>query len=232
MTDDVPRYAIYFAPTTDTALSAFGRGVLGRDAERYADSNVFPQLTNLFPDWRAHVSAAAHYGFHATLKPPFALAAGVEAPWLLEDVKALAKSLAPVAMGHLKVASMGRFIALVPVSPPVQLGTLAAQIVRSLDPLRAPLTEADRARRRPETLSPRQIAYLDQWGYPYVFDDFRFHMTLTGPLADSERLQAQEILRTVYQPFDQAVDITDVCVFAQATRAARFTLVERIRLGG
>jgi hypothetical protein len=29
-------------------------------------------------------------------------------------------------------------------------------------------------------LNQSQVANLDRWGYPYLFADFRFHMTLTG----------------------------------------------------
>jgi putative phosphonate metabolism protein len=232
MTDSAPRYAIYFAPKANSALDMFGRGVLGRSIDPEMIANVFPQLTAQFPNWHQRVSAAAHYGFHATLKPPFALSAGVEATWMREDVTALAKTLPRVSIGHLRIARMGRFIALVPVASPAQLGTLAAHIVRSLDPLRAPLTEDDRARRKPDTLTPRQLGYLDQWGYPYVFDEFRFHMTLTGPLPDDERSEAARILHTLYEPYDQPVDIRDICIFAQPNRVAPFTLVERIRLAG
>ncbi len=232
MTHDTSRYAIYFAPTAESALGEFGNGVLGRDAIRDIETAILPGLAKHFTDWRSHTTAAAHYGFHATLKPPFALATGVEASWLLEDVLSLAKSLAPLRIGHMKVSSIGKFIALVPVAPPTQLRNLAAHIVRSLDPLRAPLSEADRARRRPETLTPQQMEYLDQWGYPYVFDEFRFHMTLFGLLSDEKREEAAHVLRALYLPYDQPVVIKDICIFAQLNRTASFKLVERVRLGG
>jgi hypothetical protein len=35
-------------------------------------------------------------------------------------------------------------------------------------------------------LSERQRALLIEWGYPYVFDEFRFHMTLSSSLADAQ----------------------------------------------
>jgi putative phosphonate metabolism protein len=232
MIEKSPRYAIYFAPVAHSALSTFGNGVLGRDAERDVDIDVFPQLKQRFPNWRTHVSVAAHYGFHATLKPPFALAPGIKVSAVRQHVAELADSLSPISIGQLKVDSIGRFVALVPVSTPVDLATCAARIVRSLDPLRAPLSEQDRARRRPETLSPQQIEYLDQWGYPYVLDEFRFHMTLTGPLPDGERQEAVQSLRTLYEPFDQSVNIKEICIFAQSHSTAHFTQIERIRLAG
>ena len=232
MTGHLPRYAIYFSPRPESALGIFGRGVLGRDATSNAEAAIFPPLERHFSDWARKVAPAAHYGFHATLKPPFELAAGVEDPWVREDVRSLAKDIAPVSLGHLRVASIGQFIALVPISPPAQLGALAARIVRSLDPLRAPLSEDDRARRRPDALSARQVEYLDLWGYPYVFDEFRFHMTLTGPLTEAERQTAESVLNGLYQSFDQPVSISEISLFIQPDRNAPFTMAERYRLSG
>jgi hypothetical protein len=214
------------------ALGKFGIGVLERNAEGCAETSIFPNLTDRFPSWRGDVAAASHYGFHATLKAPFALATSVVSTRLGEDVASLATTLSQVSIGHLKVASIGPIIALVPVAASAQLEEFAACIVRTLDPLRAPLTAEDRARRRPETLSPRQIKYLDQWGYPYVFDEFSFHMTLTGPLPDAKRREAESALRGLYQPYDQHVDITDICIFFQPNRAAGFALIDRIRISG
>ncbi len=231
MIEECPRYAIYFASAAESALGLFGTGVLGRDAERDVEADLFPQLKTSFPDWRSHVTTAAHYGFHATLKPPFALAAGVNGPLVREAVAALAKTLSPVVVGHLQVSAIGRFIALVPVAPQVQLETIATRIVCELDPLRVPLSAEDRARRRPERLTVQQVSHLDTWGYPYVLDEFRFHMTLTGQLSDGVRTDAERILRGLYAPFDHAIEIRDVCIFMQANRAARFTLLDRIPLG-
>ena len=60
------------------------------------------------------------------------------------------------------------------------------------DRFRAPITEAEIERRNPDQLSPAQFRYLCQWGYPYVFEAFRFHMTLTGRVGreDSPRVRA------------------------------------------
>ena len=39
----------------------------------------------------------------------------------------------------------------------------------------------DRSRRM-IGLSERQAGNVDRWGYPFVFEDFRLHLTLTGRL--------------------------------------------------
>jgi hypothetical protein len=231
MIEHSPRYAIYFAPTSDSALGAFGRGVLGRDAECDIDIDFFPQLKSNFPNWHRTVAPAAHYGFHATLKAPFALATGVTPFSVCGHASMVARTFVPVPLGRLEVSIIGSFIALLPVSAPIQLGTLAAATVRTLDPLRASLTPTERERRRPETLTRQQNEYLDTWGYPYVFDDFRFHMTLPGPLEDSERQDALHALRALYHHYDQPVEMNDVCIFYQSSRQARFNILHRIRLG-
>src|SRR5207245_1192733 len=84
------------------------------------------------------------------------------------------------------VDSISGFIAVIPAEPVAELQQLAADCARDFDSFRAPLGAEDRARRRPEKLTERQRDYLDRWGYPYVMEEFRFHMTLTGRL-DAER---------------------------------------------
>jgi putative phosphonate metabolism protein len=231
MVSRFPRYAVYFAPPADAPLWSFGRGVLGWDAALGAELELLPRLAMRYPNWRATVSPAAHYGFHATLKPPFALRAGGVEERLIDAVATLAMSLEPINIGPLRVTAIGDFIALVPVATPAELNQLAAQIVCALDPLRAPLSEADRHRRRPERLTQRQLLYLDRWGYPYVLDEFRFHMTLTGPIPDSERDEALSILTALYSLRDEPLTISDLCIFTQTAPAARFKIAHRFVMG-
>src|SRR5205085_4569680 len=93
------------------------------------------------------------------------------------------------------VDSIGGFIAVIPAEPSVELELLAAEATKAFDPFRAPLSPEDRARRKPDKLAPRQRDYLDRWGYPYVFEEFRFHMTLTGRLPAERREPVVTMLR-------------------------------------
>ena len=133
-------------------------------------------------DWAEITRDPRVYGFHATLKAPFSLADGVTEQSLIEAGRAFAAVPRPIPQITPVVQQIERFIAVIPSSPCAELEQLAADCVRDFDAFRAPLTEADRARRNPAALSPRQRDYLDRWGYPYVMDEFRFHMTLTGSL--------------------------------------------------
>ena len=66
--------------------------------------------------------------------------------------------------------------------PSAALQALADACVEQLDRFRAPPSDAELARRRRASLTPRQDAMLVRWGYPYVFDTWFFHMTLTRRL--------------------------------------------------
>ncbi len=68
-----------------------------------------------------------------------------------------------------------------------RLQAFAAKCLEGFDFFRAPLSAADRERRTNSQLTRRQLELLDRWGYPYVLDEYRFHMTLTGPLPKQER---------------------------------------------
>src|SRR5262249_39128744 len=97
-----------------------------------------------------------------------------------------------------EIAVLGDFIAIVPRRPTPALDTLANQCTTSFDAFRAPMTAKERARRTASYLSPSQMQNLDRWGYPFVFEDFRFHMTLTGPLPEAARDHTMAVLRRAF----------------------------------
>ena len=175
---DFPRYAIYYASEPGSTLDRLGSELLGYDAHRGL-ALPFPAGIE-FADWRALTKDPRKYGFHATLKAPMALAPDKAEDQLLAACAAFAAEPRTIPVIEPVVEPISGFIALVPAKPSAALEELAASCVRDFDPFRAALTEKDRARRNPSKLSPTQLSYLDRWGYPYVFDEFRFHMTLTG----------------------------------------------------
>jgi putative phosphonate metabolism protein len=185
------RYAIYFVPAPDSALYRFGASVLGTDC--YSGRAVpFPGAADA--DWAEAVRAPRVYGFHATLKAPFRPAPGIAQENLAGALDAFARERSVIDAGVLNVTTIGSFLALVPAMPCPPLERLAADCTRQFDRFRAPMTEAERARRLSTPLTARQMSHLDRWGYPYVLDDFRFHMTLGGPLPEPARAQAQHWL--------------------------------------
>ncbi len=135
------------------------------------------------------------YGFHATLKAPFRLTETFDESDLVSAFESFAGRPRSIPNVQLNVRAIGAFVALAPTSSCASLHALADDSVMALDPFRAPLREADRQRRNVKSLSPSQIANLERWGYPYVFDEFRFHMTLTGKMD----LQRQPIVAEMLQ---------------------------------
>ena len=174
------RYAIYFAPMPATPLHGLGSRWLGRDAHT-GEKLAQPALEELVPLTRE----PRRYGFHGTLKAPFALREGIREEALMRGCAALAASSGTFRL-RLKVDLLDGFLALVPEDDPAPLRALAERCLRELDGFRKPLSEEELARRRTVRLTERQDANLLRWGYPHVLDDFRFHMTLTERLDVSD----------------------------------------------
>ncbi|MEM6664275.1 MAG: DUF1045 domain-containing protein [Pseudomonadota bacterium] len=185
------RYAVYYAPPKGSALARFGAAWLGWDIDTGAavDRLEVPGLPVPLPDLTAR---ARRYGFHGTLKPPFFLSEGTSADALATALSQYCRSAAPVAAPPLRLRQMGHFFALVPDGASEGLVGLAAWLVEALDAYRAPPRDEEVARRRSAGLSARQDANLVRWGYPYVMDEFRFHLTLTDgvPIESAPAIEA------------------------------------------
>ncbi|WP_439371496.1 DUF1045 domain-containing protein [Bradyrhizobium sp. DASA03120] len=221
-----PRYAIYFAAGADSALSRFGAELLGYDAHT-GDELPFPQQAlHVVPDWRDVSADPRKYGFHATLKAPMALASGKTEAGLMAACAAFAGKARPVPVIRPVVDAISGFIAVIPTEPVEALQELAADCVRNFDAYRAPLTAEERARRKPEKLSERQREYLARWGYPYVMEEFRFHMTLTGRLDAERRGPILAMLRDRFAALRlDALEINRITLFRQDGAKARFRIV-------
>ncbi|MHC2436358.1 DUF1045 domain-containing protein [Bradyrhizobium sp. USDA 4451] len=220
----IPRYAIYYTPPPDSALHRFGSTLLGYDA---VDGNDLPFPDGVAPDWREVTADPRKYGFHATLKAPTALADGRSESELLDACAAFAGRARRIPVIEPVVDAISGFIAVIPASRSDELQQLAADCVTEFDRFRAPLTPDDRARRKPERLTERQRDYLDRWGYPYVMEEFRFHMTLTGRLSDERRGPIVAQLRERFAAIELATLAVDrIALFKQADRASRFRIID------
>jgi hypothetical protein len=229
------RFAIFAAPgsgpadvgttgATGTLLRERAEQWLGRGA---AGNPVTPGV----PDgWtRAAVDAmttdARRYGFHGTLKPPFRLAEGHTAEELDAAVARFAAGTAGALVPRLTLARLGGFFALVPGTEAPELDALADEVVKGFDDFRAPPTEAELARRHPASLTPRQRELLTAWGYPYVLDEFRFHLTLTDRLPEREWPVVERVLSDWFAPLlGVTVPVDALAVFTEAEPGAPFTL--------
>src|SRR5262249_3885674 len=209
--------------------------ILGVDASTGQEIQLFAGIVEQFPNWRLLVQQPARYGFHATLKAPFELAFPYDERDLLTDVEYATERMKSVDLGVLRVARIGRFAALVARQPSASLFEFAGDVVRRFDHFRSPSSEHDRERRNPHKLTERQRTYLDRWGYPFVFDEFRFHMTLTGPVPEQQLGVVCHLLETAFRThvpeWDSSFSIDQMCVFKQQDRDSRFRLIARYALG-
>lgn len=226
------RYAIYYVPPHDTPLADFGAAILGYDVEsgRSRERLALPDIAE------SHLVSmtrrAARYGFHATLKAPFRLAAGRSRIDVLKLAADTADRCHPVEIWGLELAMLGNFAALRPQQTCPELDGIAAKFVRDLDPLRA-VDARDQSKWPPGKLSPREGELLEAWGYPYVLDQYRFHMTLTDALNAN---QAAEILLALKLAAANVTSlpltIDAVTVVEEINPTAPFRAIARFRLRG
>lgn len=226
------RYAIYYVPAADSALYRFGASALGYDAYR---GNDVPYLDGVDAAvWPALTREPRIYGFHATMKPPMRLKDGATERDIADALFDFARAQEPVHAGALVVRELGSFIALVPAEPCASLNRLADSCVSAFDGLRAQMTEQELAKRLMPGLSDRHIEHLYRWGYPYVFEDFRFHMTLTGSLPVQKRTNAFKILCKKFEQFPEAATlmVDRLVISKQQAPGAPFVVLHDATLGG
>jgi len=192
------RYAIYYTPDPGP-LASFGAQWLGWDIDTGTPCD-HPDLPGLPMPVEEITRTPRKYGFHGTIKPPFRLAEGRDADALEAAAKAACADRPPVRLDGLELARIGRFLALTPQGDTAALADLAAAMVRELDPFRAPAPEAELARRRARGLTERQDRLLRDWGYPYVMEEFRFHLTLTGSLPGDAAERTATALAPALEP--------------------------------
>jgi hypothetical protein len=171
------------------------------------------------------------YGFHGTIKPPFFLVNGKTLADLEAAFATLCSDLKSVSLADLSPACLGSFVALVPTGEMDALATLAGRVVSELDPFRAPASDAELLRRRKSKLTPAQDAHLMKWGYPYVFDQFKFHMTLSGNLTRERQNAVQDQAKSVFASVIPSPFVIDALSLVGERLDGNFELITRQSLG-
>lgn len=130
----------------------------------------------------------------------------------------------------MEAAALSRFVALRAADEQGEhaLRELAADALRALGHLRATQTADELAKRLDAPLTPRQRAYVEEWGYPYVFDEFRFHMTLSDSL-DDDALRAALAYAWNAQMHDAgALPVEGVALYVEPRPGEPFALWRRV----
>ena len=230
----LPRYALYYAPRPEEALAVTASQWLGWNPNG-GRGRALPASSGLDPERMVAITAEPRrYGFHGTLKPPMALNDDVTEADFLAAVGRFAATQRTFSAPPLMLAAISDFLALVPTQRSPELQDLADRCVIEFDEFRRPAAEEELARRRLNGLSPRQDELLMRWGYPYVLEEWRFHLTLTGRLPDEgERTAVMNILRPRFASLvDRPLPVRDLCVFRQSAPDRPFSVLARYRLGG
>ncbi len=232
MTDQTmfKRYAIYFVPKGE--LAKFGRAWLGWDCRkgRYISSeNAFSEP---LADREYFTKKPRKYGLHATLKAPFRLQTTQNEPALRSAFHSFCNHQKPAASGNLTLSEQGGFISLRPQRQSAALFELGKNCLEAFDPFRAPLDQNDLNRRRNARLSPRQNDFLHQWGYPYVLQEFQFHITLSSRLSILQREKIIPALKNLLaHELDCPFIIAHLALMGE-DRNGQFHILEEANLSG
>lgn len=234
------RYAIYYAPHSDSKVWKAGCEWLGRCPIENVDLTQ-PTIDGVTVDeMRSLTKTPKRYGFHATLKAPFVLSNTVTFDSLKSAVRDLSQRLKPFVMPRLAVKLHNNLLLYVPEDEQNKnIQNLAKSCVTELHEFAAPLSESEIARRREKGLSKEQDRLLLEWGYPDVFDQYHFHMTLSGSLVglSDEKIgtiqkQAQLLLNREREVQQEEMLLDHIAIFAEPIKGADFVLVEYFKLGG
>ncbi|MDA8350336.1 MAG: DUF1045 domain-containing protein [Pseudomonadota bacterium] len=229
------RWAVYFSPAPHSPWARAGARWLGRDVDGEACGPP-PRIAGWsVPAWSRVTAAPRRYGWHGTLRAPWRLAQQFDPAELLLALKRIAEEFAPFDLPRLHLGELGGFLALQLVQPCAALQALADACVVRLQPMAAPLTAAERDRYAARGLSAGQQALLHEWGYPYVREEFCFHMTLTDRLdglSSPQRAELRAAAAASFETLPQPLHFDALSLFAEPQPGAALRRVARIALNG
>lgn len=227
-----PRYAIYYEPAPEHPLTIAARAWLGREA--FAGGSLAAPIEPVATENHvqgALTAAPRRYGFHATLKAPFRLKEGCSVEELEQALCKFVATWPACPIGPLKIGVLGGCFALAPVSPIPTLRGLASRIVTEFDRFRSPMSPGELRRRLRLPLNETETIHLVRWGYPYVFDSFRFHMTLTDQVPAENRSEVGRELDAVFASLlREDFSIDALSLFVQEHSDADFVMQSQFAL--
>ncbi len=226
------RVAVYFAPGSESLWWQAGSQWLGRCAATGAQFQP-PVVAGVSADaLRDSTAEPRRYGFHATLKPPFRLLPGLGLDDVRQALERLGRDIAAFSLPPLRVATLGGFLALRPEGDNRHAEALAARCETALQPLAAPLTDDELARRRRQPLTPEQDDLLQRWGYPWVLQQYRFHLSLTGGLNACSATQRAALVSAAEALFHPLPDcrVDSIAIFVEPRAGDDFVLTDRVEL--
>ncbi len=226
------RYAICYTPQPGTALAAFGRSWFGRandgvTLQAFSDAGLsgtsFAKLA---------VAPGRYTGLHAQFRTPFAPRDGIGLDAVKTRLINFAARRKPIDTGPLTLSRSGRSLVLRPVEATPALDWLAAQCVASFEDFAAPPSDTEREEFAGPQLSDYQRLLLESFGDPYVLSEYRFSITLTGPLdaAHLERV-AQALWPVLEEICASGVTVDGLSLCGDTGGRTPMRLIGRYHLG-
>lgn len=223
------RYAIYYTPQPGSPLAAFGRSWFGR-ANDGATLQAFSTVG--FTGSSAKISAlpGRYTGLHALFLAPFALRDDVTLDEMRARLINFAAHRKTVATGPLTLARHGRYLVLRPVELRPALDWLAAQCVNAFEAFAA---EPDEPGDEYRHLSPYQRLLLRSFGHPQVMSEYRFSITLAGPLDATHLERVSQALWPVIEDIcAEGVSVDGLSLFGDTSGRTPMRLLGRYKLAG
>jgi hypothetical protein len=225
------RYAIYYTPRPGTPLAAFGRSWFGR-ANDGVTLQAFSEagLAGACP--KTTVSHGNYPGLHAVFRNSFRLRDGIGTDALKGRLISFTRRRRPVETGPLTLARAGRYLALRPVEAKPALDWLAAQCVAAFDGYVTTPGNVDTDADEEGQLNDHQRLLLSSFGDPHVLSEYRFQITLTGPLdgAHLERV-AQALWPMLEEICAEGVHVDGLSLCGRPDARTPMRLIGRYRLG-
>jgi hypothetical protein len=150
---------------------------------------------------------------------------------LSETLSSLALKIDPIEVGPLELSLLDPgFPVLIPKNTSTALTELEERLVKTFCSFSQPIEPEDLARREP--LTARQRALAKKWGYPYVLDQFRYHLTLGDPITEGQedlnrdKLNYLDLLRSLLNDdVTSELKIDSLCLCRQATKDSPFKVI-------
>ena len=163
-------------------------------------------------------------------RAPFALREGMGADALKARLISFASRRKRVPTGPLTLARAGRYLVLRPIKPTPALDWLAAQCVAAFDGFAEP--QAAAVPQQGAKLNDHQRLLLKSFGDPHVLSEYRFYITLTGPLdpAHLERV-SQALWPMLEEICAHGVTVDGLSLFGEPAGGRAPRLIGRYRLG-
>jgi hypothetical protein len=227
------RYAICFAPEQGSPLEAVGCNWLGRD-KNGGFTDIRTKVSGITPErLAALIKGPRSYGLHGTLKPAFELRAGATEGGLIAVAETLARSFSPFKIPALELGEIGYIVSLVPESSSDALEDIATACVRAFDGFRRPLSDQEEQSYKRNRLTVHQRQMLEHWGYPYVMEEFDFHISLTEPVIDEDERAAlmKAADRAAAQVLRKPLIMRELTLFSQKSADSSMSIIARFPFG-